>query len=566
MMTALSPLEAQAVAMEAFSDPAFFMRTFLPQWFYLPMPWVHRGMLAILARQTDWLLKFGPEEWPKASGVWDEKQLDKILRHFVWKEDPSSALCEAMPIFEAERQASGKIHALHLAVSDRMLFIMPRGVSKTTLVNGHNLREIARHEAPFMVYLSESATHAETQLLNVRREIEGNILFNAVFGQKKPERSDPERWSQNTLQTTDGIVISARGRGGQVRGQNVGAKRPSDIILDDVEDKESVKTAEQRAKALDWLKGDVEQALPQIGNLRGRIIILGTLLHPEAMLPTLAKTPEWLSIQFGAKDPDGEMLWSHYMTEAQYQAKRVSFQRLRKLNLFNLEYCSSVRAEDDGSIFQEKFFKYSPLTTEEFKAFPARAIVVDPAISDKKDSDFCAFAVVGMSTKGQIHIQEVYLERGMHPRDQVNKYFELHFAYDCNKHGIETVAYQKALLHLMKEEMFRRGKQLGPSAYFEIEAIAHGRTSKEERIEGILAPRYAAGYITHNHVLAEYESQLLDYPSGKKDGPDAVAMAVQLLDPFAAFAYDPESSDEGKLEKDQFRPIDEEIPGWASAP
>ena len=260
------------------------------------------------------------------------------------------------------------------------------------------------------------------------------------------------------------------------------------------------------------------------------------------------------------------MLWHHYMDEEKYEAKRKSFQRFRKLSLFNMEFCSTIRAEDEGATFQERYFKYAPLTKEEFHSFPARAIVVDPAISEKKESDFCAFAVVGMSEKGQIHVQDVYLERGMHPRAQVDKYFELHFAYDCNKHGIETVAYQKALLHLMKEEMFRRGKTLGPSSYFEIEAIAHGKVSKEERIEGILAPRYAAGYITHNHVFAEYESQLLDYPNGKKDGPDAVAMAIGLLDPYAAFAYDPENPDADKLAADHFLPLDEELPGWMSAP
>ena len=280
----LTPGEAQAVALEAFEDPGFFMRTFLPHWFYLPMPWVHRGMLAILARQTDWLLKFGEEQWPKGVGVWDEKQLSKILSHFTWKEDPSNPLCSSISIFEAIRSSSGKIEAINLAVSDRMLFIMPRGVSKTTLVNGHNLREIARHEAPFMVYLSESATHAEAQLLNVRREIESNILFNAVFGTKRPDRTDSEKWPETLLHTTDGIVIAAKGRGGQVRGMNINAVRPSDIILDDVEDKESVKTEEQRSKALDWMKSDVEQALPQIGDQRGRIIVMGTLLHPEALL------------------------------------------------------------------------------------------------------------------------------------------------------------------------------------------------------------------------------------------------------------------------------------------
>lgn len=566
----LSVSEAQVLARESFYSPAFFCRTFLPEWFYLPMPWFHRGMLAILARQTDWLLDFGEEQWAKAKGTWDEKQLDKILRHFVWQQEPEDPSCPFQSIFTAERTADGRIGALHLQVSQKMLFIMPRGASKTTLVNAHNLREVARCETPFMVYLSETATHAEEQLQNVKGQISANLKFIAVFGEKQPKKSDPERWAQNFIQTTDGTVIAAKGRGGQVRGKNVDGKRPDLIIFDDVEDVESVKTEEQREKTLNWLKSDVENALPQIGADRGRLVGMGTILGTDALLPTLARSPEWLTIRFGAVDPAGEMLWDHYMSKEKFNVKRASYARLRKLHLFNMEFLSTTRAEDEGSIFQSRFFKYAPMEPKEFAdRCPGRALMVDPAISDRKDSDFCAFAVVGITEQGQIYVAEVYMERGLHPRDQVNKYFELHAKWDCNKHGIETVAYQKALEHLVREEMFRRGKTLGPRAYFEIETspATRGLTSKEERIEGILAPRYAAGYITHNHVFHQYEMQLLDYPNGKKDGPDVVAMAITLLDPYAAFAFDPEDADPDKLAKDQFKPLEDELGGeWRMAP
>lgn len=558
--------DLQLLAEESFADPAFFMRTFLPQWFYLPMPWVHRGMLAILSRQTDWLLKFGEEHWPRTKGIWDEPQLEKIIRHFVWKADPDDPLCPPTSLFKVDRDRAGRPCALHLSVSDRMLFMMPRGISKTTLVNGHNLREIARHESPFIFYLSESSSHSEMQLGNIKRELETNNLFINVFGQKKPERLDPEKWTSKFIQTTDGIAVAAKGRGGQVRGQNVDGKRPSDIILDDVEDKESTKTEEQREKAFDWYKSDVEQALPQIGENRGRIILLGTLLHPESMLARLSKTPEFISVVFGSKDSDGLMLWDHYMTEKQYEDKRSSFARVRKLGLFNLEFNSTVKQDEEDAVFPERFIQYSPIGLEAFKQLPGRAIVIDPAISEKKDSDFTAIAVVGMSPRGQIHIAHVHLERGMHPRAQVDKYFELHFLYDCNRHGVETVAYQKALKHLLTEEMFRRGKTFGHRAYFEVEDIAHGHISKDDRITGILGPRYAAGYITHERIFADYESQLIDFPAGKKDGPDAVAMAVALLDGYAAYAFDPGNEDPDRLAKDVYAPIDDEIEGWRQCP
>lgn len=529
------------------------------------MPWVHRGVLAILSQQTDWLLKFGEEKWPSGVGVWDEKQLDKILRHFVWRVEPDDPSSETFPIFEAVRDEQGKIIAINLRASKRILIIMPRGVSKTTILNAHNLREIARHELEFLVYLSETATHSEQQLDNIKRQLEGNVLFHAIFGNKVPARSDAQRWTQELVETTDGVVIAAKGRGGQVRGMNHNSKRPTDIVFDDVEDKESVKTVEQRNKTQIWLKADVEPALPQIGEIKtGRIVGLGTILHHESLLMTISRDPEWVTIIFGAIDPDGDMLWEHYMTEAEYTKKRRSFIRIGKLAEFNMEYNSSIRSDEDNSKFKSDFIRYQVMNHVEF---PGRALAMDPAISDAKDADYCAFAVAGMTLKGHIHLLDIEMERGMTPREMVDKYFELHFKYDCNKHGIESIAFQKALVYLMREEMFRRGKLMGPSSYFEITPVIHGHTSKTERVEGILSPRYASGYITHQRRFPVYEEQLLDWPNGKKDGPDVVSMAVKLLDPYAAFAFDDENEDGDKLAKDQYKPLDEELDfNWRRAP
>jgi hypothetical protein len=199
--------------------------------------------------------------------------------------------------------------------------------------------------------------------------------------------------------------------------------------------------------------------------------------------------------------------------------------------------------------------------------FPSRAIACDPAISDKKTSDYFALGVVGMTPNGIIHVLDVFMDRGLTPKQQVDKFFELHFLWDCTHHGVEAVAYQKALIHLLKEEMFRRARTRGSSAYFEITPIIHGNTGKIERVEGVLSPRYLAGYVTHQRRFPEYETQLLEWPNGKKDGPDVVAMAITLLDPFAAFANNMPGDEEDRLSKDYFPPLDVVFNGeWRSAP
>jgi hypothetical protein len=409
------------------------------------------------------------------------------------------------------------------------------------------------------VYLSETGPHSEQQLDNVKRELESNERLLAVYGVKKPERSDPEHWSGKLIETTDGVVIAARGRGGQVRGLNHRGRRPDEIVFDDVEDKESVATDAQRKKARVWLKNDVEQALPQIAGVRrGRVTGLGTIIHHDSLLLALARDPEWMVIRFGAVDPDGDMLWDHYMTKQQYHTKQRSYRRLGQLPEFNMEFQSSTKSEGDNAKFKDEYIRYE---ARERKDFVAVGIVCDPAISKERDACPCAFAVVGMDEKGRMHVFDVYMEVGMSPRQQVDKYFELHFKWDCNKHGVEAVAYQKALIHLLKEEMFRKGREYGPKAYFEIEPITHGRTAKSPRVEGVLSPRYAAGYITHQRRFPEYEEQLTDWPNAKQDGPDVVAMTVTLLDPFAALVGDEDEHGQSVYEKDEYPPLEQVIGG-----
>src|SRR5690606_38118605 len=109
-------------------------------------------------------------------------------------------------------------------------------------------------------------------------------------------------------ETTTGISVVSRGRGQQIRGQLKGAERPSYITFDDVEDEESVKTAEQRKKARGWMYKAVIPALPRRSE-RAMIVGLGTLLGRESLLASMWKDPRFNIIIFGVHDLQGELLW-----------------------------------------------------------------------------------------------------------------------------------------------------------------------------------------------------------------------------------------------------------------
>lgn len=528
----LTRADIETLKETGYVDPVFFCRIMLPLWFPQEIPWVHRGILAILTRKTDFLLKYG--------------ELDLIERWFVADERPGEADSPKIPIFIVDRDSAGNATAVHLFIRRFTLIMMPRGFSKTTLLNAVHLYFMLYKVKMFSFYLSETATHSETQLGNVKRELETNENIRAVYGNLVPAGASNKTWRGNRIELANDAVMACTGRGGQVRGQNIAARRPDSIVLDDVEDKESVKTDEQRAKTLEWFFADVIPALPEM-NPDATITALGTLLHRDALLARLRADPEWTTVVFGAQLEDGSMLWPRNMDEAKLLARKASYARAGKLATFYMEYLNRYRAEETMR-FKPEYIQYGmPPNYTNMQT----AIAWDPAISEKETACEASIVVAGMTEQGKIVILDVWGEVGASPRAQIDQFFKMARRWKCREHGIESIGFQAALIHLVREEMFRK------KYYFEPVPITHGER-KDLRINGVLQPRYAARYVWHRLTFPELEAQLFDFPAGKVDRIDAAAMAVTLLDPFAAHAADPKKD----LGDDEYESLEAILPDW----
>jgi hypothetical protein len=529
------------------------------------MPWVHRGLLALFTRKVDFLLDFGEEEWTTRRGtaiksMWTPRDLDKLVRHFTYREvadDPDSA---ELPIFTVTYDEAGLPSKISMVITENTLVMWPRGFSKTTLANAAVIWRAVYKESFFPCYVGETQTHAETQLGNVKKQFETNTRLRAVFGELKPAQRSGLKWAQDVVQLTNGVAIAARSRGGQVRGLVIDAQRPDWIILDDVEDKESVSTADQRSKTESWFMGDLMPATSEMDDTafdgavdesEASIIMLATLLHSEALAQKNRESPEWTSIVFGALDKDGDPLWAAKLGLEKLERKKLSYVRRGRLAEFYLEYFNTIRAEETQK-FKQSFFIHRMHAISDCDHI---ALCMDPAIAEGKNSDSCTFGVVGIQPGGQLIVYHCDGGVGLSPREQIDTYFSLHRTFSPTKCGVETIAYQKALVHLMREEMFRK-KQ-----YFEIIPIGHYRQAKKTRIEGILQPRYAAGYIHHVKPFPMLESQLLDFPAGHDDYPDVISMCIWLLDPYAAQAGLDDDPAAAALEKDEYEPL---VIKWAA--
>lgn len=500
----LTQEEVKLIAHYAHHDPIFFCKYFLAEFFPGRVPWLHYGVMAILTKKCQYLQ--------------DYTHLDKIMKNFIYERDGVMH-----PIFYWEGDE------LKMDLQRFTLLMLPRGFSKTTYAGiAFPLHNILYQTLSFACYVSETATHAQTQLDNIKTQLETNEKIKFFFGELRPGMQDPQRWRQDEFETTTGMAMVARGRGGQVRGLNKNGKRPKLIIMDDVEDKESVATDDQRKKSRAWAYADVMPALPALDS-EAAIVALATPLHVEALAMVFCRDPQWNVVKIEAFDSDGELVWPENLDEVKLRARLLSATVAGTLGEYFMEYRLQIKTDLNRS-FEAEMFQYgSPRNDEPI----IKSLYVDPAISPDRRADHCTFTVAAIvAPRGKNFVLHSSGGIGIKPADQVDKIFELWSQYQPDYVGIEANAYQAALVHLVREEQFRRQK------YFEVIPVTNQK-KKALRISGILQPRYAKKHVFHAGQFKDLEKQLLEFPEGAKDDyADGAAGAFSLLDPAASYAED----------------------------
>jgi hypothetical protein len=84
-------------------------------------------------------------------------------------------------------------------------------------------------------------------------------------------------------------------------------------------------------------------------------------------------------------------------------------------------------------------------------------IGLDPAISDSKDADYLAIAVVYFHGKKR-YLVDYFLAKGVEPDAAVHKLFEYIFKYNPRQLVVETVAFQKVMAWLIRKAMQQQRK------------------------------------------------------------------------------------------------------------
>lgn len=268
----------------------------------------------------------------------------------------------------------------------------PRGHAKSTMCSQIGILAVIAMRLHHNIMICSSTLQQSVDLLTaIKNELEHNDAFQRDFGVNLD--TGREMWNQEMIQIrlADGfpVRITAKSSGSSMRGTKFINWRPSLVLLDDIEDEESVSTPEQRRKLQEWLYSVL---IPALDPKNTRIRFVGTILHEDSLLNRCLKSDKWYPTILRAHNKTfSRILWPERFTKDKLMSLREIFAADGKLHSYYREYLNQVIPED-GAFFDVSKIGYVDEAPEGCEYFSA----ADFAISEREHADFTVITTVGV--------------------------------------------------------------------------------------------------------------------------------------------------------------------------
>lgn len=460
----------------------------------------------------------------------------------------------------------------HLA--SRRAVAAPRGNAKSTFISLIKLvHDLCYGLEEFVVVFSNTQDQAVGRLKDIKAELLDNDLLKLVYGPFFGSRSiaDGHFVAHSVLGSTRFV---AYGTGSEVRGIRHGAARPSKIVLDDVEHSEEVYSEEIREGYFQWFR----EVVTPLGNRETTIEVVGTMLHPKALLMELTRNPaydshvyksvlswatnkglwdEWETIYTDLDNPnrvqDADMFFE-LNQEDMLEGTKVLWPEnedylfLMKLRLeigrkaFMKEKQNEPVVGDEALFDELQWYKETPqgfliertgvlVRKEDLVACYG---VIDPSAGEEppkktKKSDFSCILIGYKDERGRLFVSLDRTSRDK-PSTYIDTIWDLVEKLSIDKFGVETNMYRNLLLpNIVAKRKEREDKRRERGVknwglkvrWYDIVNVEN----KTKRIYA-LEPKVAMGFILFNKALSqEFLGQLQSFPLGEHDdAPDALEM------------------------------------------
>ncbi len=173
-------------------------------------------------------------------------------------------------------------------------YILAHNGKPFKIKEGDNTVEYVINES-LIVIVSETSTSAEEFTVRIRDAFTTSERLRYFYKVEFQDAMDSitGQWTRATFKFND-CYVQAVGSGQQIRGKVKGASRPTLLIADDIYSENNTVTEERRGRIKRWWNNSV---MNSVDNVRGKVIVLGTILHDDTVVVELEKNPQWQTIK-----------------------------------------------------------------------------------------------------------------------------------------------------------------------------------------------------------------------------------------------------------------------------
>lgn len=447
----------------------------------------------------------------------------------------------------------------------------PRGSAKTSTKGKVFLiwEGLYLHET-YTLICSATRDMARDKTKEIRDTFESNQRLIQVYG---PQATS--HWRQGDFQIATGALYRAFTPRTAIRGLLRENKRPSKIVPDDAEDRETVLTPLRRQRFLDWWNADVMK----LGDQDTNIDAIGTVLHPDSLLASLLSNPGYTSrvyqsVEHFADTPEAWALWTTWRqlvldlddadrlahALAFFQAHeaamlagvqvlwpaRKSYYALMLSRLTESEQAfwseeQNAPTQDESYLFdlaQVATVEIGPeaLTRQDgrvvrYADMDAWVAFYDPTPGTQKlTADCAACPVVCQDRNGYQYCVETYLSALDTQDGQLDAVVDLCVRWQVPTLGIESNGYQANLVDALAQKFATRG----PYAPMIVPVLHSGaRNNKTVRIRTLQSPLDNHWLHLATTLPTEAWTQLAEFSSltteNRDDFPDSLAAARAMI-------------------------------------
>lgn len=382
----------------------------------------------------------------------------------------------------------------------------------------------------FIVIIKQNQRSASAKLKDIIAEYQANPLLRHNLVEIKEQSMNA--FSVDVLNKEGervNIRIEAYGKGSGIRGLSNQDRRPSIVILDDIQDKEDSRSETILSADWDWFLSDVIF----LGR-SSRIFMIGNNLGEKCVIERCIANAD--SLKFDAiKIPvmiNGEPTWKEKESLEDIEREKADYTKLGKLDIWMAEKMCVAVAEE-SKVFKEEDFRY-------FSRHSHNDIVkrcnlyacLDPASSPNPESCYRAITLTGVDADNHWFLLDVKFGR-WDSSEMIDVIFSMVAKYRLQNFYIEKGWWEQVMKPFFMKEMSRR------NIFFNVVPLEHGKVgSKLERIK-LLQPRFKAHTIFFEDEadwLTEFKSELAGVTkdaikSEYIDCVDAFAMTEQVALP-----------------------------------